>query len=86
MTAIDVDLLHPAAAREALTCKKKALIPNPRSEFVDLRCSSCMAVTPAFSHADVNVSCAECTAPLAYATGGRIRLADGVELRPRSGA
>jgi len=84
MTTLDVDLLHPSAQQEALACKKKTFIPNPRSQFVDLRCAACMEVTTAFSHSDVNIACCGCNAPLAYATGGKIHLVEEVEMRPRA--
>lgn len=83
MTTLDVDILHPTIDQENHTCKKKTLVPNPRSEFLSLRCASCMAVTTAFSHSNVPIICADCQAPIAFPTGGRIRLVDGVQSRSK---
>jgi small subunit ribosomal protein S27e len=86
MTTLDVDVLHPSAAKEASTNKKKLLVPNPRSEFVSLRCPDCMELTTGFSHSNSTIICTECNRPLAYATGGRINLAEGVQARPKINA
>ncbi|OHT00798.1 ribosomal protein S27 [Tritrichomonas foetus] len=86
MTTLDCDILHPTIAQENQCCKKKTLVPNPRSEFLSLRCASCMQLTTAFSHSNIPISCAECNAPLAFPTGGRIRLVEGVESRPKVNA
>jgi small subunit ribosomal protein S27e len=86
MTTLDVDILHPSASQEAHTNKKKLLVPNPRSEFVSLRCPDCMELTTGFSHSNITIICAECNRPLAYPSGGRIRLAEGVQSRPKINA
>lgn len=86
MTTLDCDILHPTIDQENHTCKKKTLVPNPRSEFLSLRCASCMNVTVAFSHSNVPITCQECAAPLAFPTGGRIRLLEGVQSRPKVNA
>ena len=86
MTTLDVDILHPSQQQEARVNKKMTLVPNPRSEFLSLRCQACMALTTAFSHSNTQVVCQECGAVLAYPTGGKIKLADGVQSRPRVSA
>ena len=83
MSTLDCDLLHPSVEQEKHTCKKKTLIPNPRSEFVTLRCPSCTKGSIAFSHSNVPVTCQECGITLAYPTGGKIKLAEGVETREK---
>lgn len=83
MSTLDCDFLNPSPEAEAHTCKKFRLIPNPDSEFVNLRCASCLQVVTAFSNSNVPISCPECNAPLAFPTGGKIRLADGVTLRTK---
>lgn len=81
MSTLDVDILHPTAVQESHSCKKKTLIPNPRSAFVELCCASCAQVTTAFSHSDAVVVCTECNSPLAFPTGGKVRLVEGVKSR-----
>jgi small subunit ribosomal protein S27e len=83
MTTLDVDILHPSALHESQTNKKKTLVPNPRSSFLSLKCADCIEVTTAFSHSNVPVTCAECGKVLAYPTGGRLRLAEGVDVREK---
>ena len=83
MSTLDVNILHPSVAAEAACCKKKTLVPNPHSEFLSLRCPTCVALTTAFSHSNVPVVCSECNSPLAFPTGGRIRLVENVEARPK---
>jgi small subunit ribosomal protein S27e len=83
MTTLDVDLLNPSAQAESQKNKKKTLIPNPRSEFLALKCADCVEVTTAFSHSNVPVVCTECGKTLAFPTGGRIRFADGVQTRAK---
>ncbi|KAK8884466.1 40S ribosomal protein S27 [Tritrichomonas musculus] len=83
MTTLDCDILHPTIELENHTCKKKTLVPNPRSEFLSLRCASCMHITTAFSHSNIPITCAKCNAPLAFPRGGRIHLVEGVESRSK---
>ena len=86
MTTLDVDILHPSIAAEARLDKKKTLVPNPRSEFLALRCHDCMDLTTAFSHSNIPVVCQSCGTPLAFPTGGRIRLVEGVDARSKFAA
>jgi small subunit ribosomal protein S27e len=86
MTTLDVDLLHPSAETECKTNKKKLLVPNPRSEFVSLRCPDCLDLTTGFSHSNTTIICTQCSRPLAYPSGGRIRLTEGVQARLRINA
>lgn len=83
MTTLDCDILHPTSELEKNTCKKKTLVPNPRSEFLSLRCASCLHVTTAYSHSNIPVLCIHCKTPLAFPKGGRIRLVEGVESRTK---
>ena len=83
MSTLDCDILHPTPEQELHTNKKKTLVPNPRSEFLALRCPTCTQVTTAFSHSNVPVFCKGCASPLATPTGGRIQLAESVEARTR---
>jgi small subunit ribosomal protein S27e len=86
MSTLDCDILHPSQEEELQMNKKKTLVPNPRSEFVSLRCPSCTQLTTAFSHSNVPVFCKSCQTPLATPTGGRIQLADQVEVRSKVNA
>lgn len=86
MTTLDCDILHPTLDNEKHTCKKKTLVPNPRSEFLSLRCASCMHVTTAFSHSNIPVTCIHCQTPLAFPRGGRIQIVEGVESRSKVNA
>lgn len=86
MSTLDVNILHPCPECEKHMNKKKTLVPNPKSEFLSLRCSSCMTVTTAYSHSNVPVVCKDCNTPLAFPTGGRIRLIESVEARPKINA
>lgn len=86
MTTLDVDVLHPTVQQEARTCKKKTLVPNPRSGFLSLRCPGCTGCTTAFSHSNSVVICEDCGAAIAFPTGGRIRLGENVEARARISA
>ena len=86
MTTLDVDILHPSKQQEASKNKKKTLIPNPRSEFLQLTCKGCQSITTAFSHSNVPITCSGCNQILATPTGGRIKLSDGVESRSRTNA
>ena len=83
MSTLDCDILHPTVQQESRTCKKKTLVPNPRSEFLNLRCSTCGSMTTAFSHSNVPVFCQDCQTPLATPTGGRIKLTEGTEARSK---
>jgi small subunit ribosomal protein S27e len=83
MSTLDVAILHPTVESEKRKNKKKLLVPNPRSEFLSLRCPGCNTVTTAFSHSNVPIICEGCQAPIAFPTGGRIRLIDTVLSRPR---
>ena len=83
MSTLDCDILHPSAEQELQMNKKKTLVPNPRSEFLAIRCPTCTTVTTAFSHSNVPVFCKGCQTPLATPTGGRIQLADSIQARPR---
>lgn len=83
MSTLDSDILHPSAEEEANCHKKKTLVPNPKSEFLSLRCPSCMTITTAYSNSTVPIVCKECNTPLAFPTGGRLRFVESVEARPK---
>ena len=86
MSTLDCDIIHPSADKEKSTHKKKTLIPNPRSDFLSLRCPICTHITTAFSHSNTPILCEECGATLAYPTGGRIKLGENVECRSKINA
>jgi small subunit ribosomal protein S27e len=83
MTTLDVDILNPSAVAESQKNKKKTLVPNPRSRFLSLKCTDCVEVTTAFSHSNIPVLCSQCGKTLAFPTGGRVRFAEGVQLREK---
>jgi small subunit ribosomal protein S27e len=86
MSTLDQDILHPSIQQESRTCKKKTLVPNPRSEFLNLRCTECLEITLAFSHSNVPVQCTGCGRTIAYPTGGKVKLADNVKERAKVNA
>ncbi|KAF9430608.1 40S ribosomal protein S27 [Entomortierella beljakovae] len=68
------DILNPSPLKEAQTHKLKRVVQGPNSYYLDIKCSSCQAISPLFSHADTVASCPRCNIVLAQPTGGRIRL------------
>lgn len=50
MPLIEKDLLHPSAAAEKRKHKKKRLVQNPNSFFMDVKCGGCLNITTVFSH------------------------------------
>jgi small subunit ribosomal protein S27e len=84
MTTLDYDFLHPTVSDESKLHKKKTLVPNPRSEFITIKCSTCNQLTTAFSHSNHIVRCGECETVLAYPTGGKIKLATNVSVRKKA--
>ncbi|KAB5562863.1 40S ribosomal protein S27 [Coniochaeta sp. 2T2.1] len=76
-----VDLLNPSPASEARKHKLKALVPAPRSFFMDVKCPGCFTITTVFSHAQTVVICQGCTTVLCQPTGGKARLTEGCSFR-----
>ncbi|ETS84831.1 40S ribosomal protein S27 [Pestalotiopsis fici W106-1] len=76
-----VDLLNPSPAAEAKKHKLKALVPAPRSFFMDVKCPGCFTITTVFSHAQTVVICQGCTTVLCQPTGGKARLTEGCSFR-----
>ncbi|CCE83689.1 Piso0_004274 [Millerozyma farinosa CBS 7064] len=75
------DLLHPNAASEAQKHKKKMLVQQPRSFFMDVKCQGCLNITTVFSHAQTPVTCENCSTLLCTPTGGKARLTEGSSFR-----
>ena len=75
------DLLHPSLASELSKNKKKRLVQSPNSYFMDVKCPGCVSVIVVFSHAQTVVTCPGCNAVICHPTGGKARLADGVQFR-----
>ena len=78
MSTLDKDL--NSSYSDENCCKKKRLIPMPDSGFLSLRCPLCRETTIAFSNSNTPIACSHCKSALAFPTGGRIRLADCVEV------
>ncbi|KAL4696412.1 hypothetical protein H8957_001411 [Semnopithecus entellus] len=66
------DLLHPSPEEEKRKHKKKRLVQNPNSYFMDVKCPGCYKVTTVFSHAQT---------VLCQPTGGKARLREGCSFR-----
>ncbi len=59
----------------------QALVPGPRSFFMDVKCPGCFTITTVFSHAQTVVICQGCTTVLCQPTGGKARLTEGCSFR-----
>ncbi|ODV84660.1 hypothetical protein CANARDRAFT_28821 [[Candida] arabinofermentans NRRL YB-2248] len=75
------DLLHPTAASELRKHKLKALVQEPRSYFMDVKCATCLQITTIFSHAQTAVTCDSCTTVLCTPSGGKAKLSEGCAFR-----
>lgn len=78
------DLLHPSAQQEARQHKLHRLVKNPNSYFMDVKCPSCHAINPVFSHANTVVHCSRCPHILATPQGGKVRLSEGSAYRRKN--
>mmetsp|Transcript_702 Transcript_702/g.852 ORF Transcript_702/g.852 Transcript_702/m.852 type:complete len:83 (+) Transcript_702:292-540(+) len=77
------DLLHPPAAEEKRKHKLKRLVQSPNSYFMDVKCPGCFNITTVFSHAQMQVMCAQCAVILCQPTGGKARLTEGCSFRKK---
>ncbi|KAM8972205.1 ribosomal protein eS27-like [Pelodytes ibericus] len=75
------DILHPSAEDERKKHKKKRLVQNPNSYFMDVKCPGCYKITTVFSHAQTVVLCVGCSTVLCQPTGGKARLTEGCSFR-----
>ncbi|XP_031581635.1 40S ribosomal protein S27-like [Oreochromis aureus] len=77
------DLMHPSFAEERRRHKKKRLVQNPNSYFMDVKCMGCYRITTIFSHAQTVVPCAGCSIILCRPRGGKCRLTAGCAFRKK---
>ncbi|XP_037368893.1 40S ribosomal protein S27-like [Talpa occidentalis] len=75
------DLLHPSLEEEKKKHKKKRLVQNPNSYFMDVKCPGCYKITTVFSHAQTVVLCVGCSTVLCQPTGRKARLTEGCPFR-----
>ncbi|XP_067356933.1 40S ribosomal protein S27-like isoform X2 [Channa argus] len=75
------DLLHPSIDHERKQHKKKRLVQNPNSYFMDVKCPGCYKITTVFSHAQTVVLCVGCSTVLCQPKGGKARLTEGCSFR-----
>uniref|UniRef100_A0A3B3XHK1 40S ribosomal protein S27 n=1 Tax=Poecilia mexicana TaxID=48701 RepID=A0A3B3XHK1_9TELE len=71
------DLLYPSLADERRKHKKKRLVQNPNSYFMDVKCIGCYRISTIFSHAHTVVACPGCSVILCRPRGGKCRLTAG---------
>uniref|UniRef100_A0A3B3XFN8 40S ribosomal protein S27 n=1 Tax=Poecilia mexicana TaxID=48701 RepID=A0A3B3XFN8_9TELE len=77
------DLLYPSLADERRKHKKKRLVQNPNSYFMDVKCIGCYRISTIFSHAHTVVACPGCSVILCRPRGGKCRLtAGGCSVKP----
>ncbi|XP_053709015.1 40S ribosomal protein S27-like [Synchiropus splendidus] len=75
------DLLYPSSAEERRKHKKKRLVQNPNSYFMDVKCMGCYKITTIFSHSHTVVPCSGCSLVLCQPRGGKCRLTAGCAFR-----
>uniref|UniRef100_A0A3B3YRS0 40S ribosomal protein S27 n=1 Tax=Poecilia mexicana TaxID=48701 RepID=A0A3B3YRS0_9TELE len=75
--ALAKDLLYPSLADERRKHKKKRLVQNPNSYFMDVKCIGCYRISTIFSHAHTVVACPGCSVILCRPRGGKCRLTAG---------
>mmetsp|Transcript_21128 Transcript_21128/g.24348 ORF Transcript_21128/g.24348 Transcript_21128/m.24348 type:complete len:83 (-) Transcript_21128:38-286(-) len=71
---MELDLLNVDPIEEEKLNKLKRFIQTPNSYFMDVKCSSCKAVTVVFSHSATIVTCSGCNDVLCTPTGGKAKL------------
>ncbi|CAG9330916.1 unnamed protein product [Blepharisma stoltei] len=81
---MEIDLLHPESEQQRICHKKKRLVQSPNSYFMDIKCSSCYALTTAFSHAQSVITCEGCQQILAQPSGGKCKLTVGCSVRRKA--
>lgn len=57
--------------------KRKRIIPNPNSYFINIICKNCKNKNIIFSHSQTKIVCKNCALNLCYPTGGKARLIKG---------
>merc|ERR1711881_219532 len=80
---LKVDLLNPSCDAQRRIHKKKRLVQNPNSFFMDVKCPGCYKIKTVFSHAQVPVVCTGCHMVLCRPTGGKARLTEGCHFRKK---
>lgn len=76
-------LKYPSPETINRTCKKKRLIPNPDSMFIDVKCVACEKKTSMYSHTQTVIFCSKCQTVLAKPTGGKAKLTTGCKFRKK---
>ncbi|XP_062970139.1 small ribosomal subunit protein eS27-like [Cynocephalus volans] len=78
---LDRDLLHPSLEEEKEKHKKKQLVHNPNSYFIDVKCPGCYKINMVFSHDQTVVLCVGCSTVLCQPTGRKARFTEGCSFR-----
>lgn len=61
--------------------KKHIPIPEPRSNFLSVKCKQCSKENIVFSHTTIDIKCKSCNAIIAERTGSRAKLfSEGIEI------
>uniref|UniRef100_A0A3B3YRY4 40S ribosomal protein S27 n=1 Tax=Poecilia mexicana TaxID=48701 RepID=A0A3B3YRY4_9TELE len=71
------DLPDSSDSYERRKHKKKRLVQNPNSYFMDVKCIGCYRISTIFSHAHTVVACPGCSVILCRPRGGKCRLTAG---------
>ncbi|KLO20517.1 40S ribosomal protein S27 [Schizopora paradoxa] len=79
-----IDIGNPSAALVKRQHKKKRLVPEPNSHFMDIKCPGCFQIQTVFSHAQIAVTCGSCDQVLCQPTGGKARLTEGSSFRRKN--
>lgn len=77
-------LKYPSPEKILRTCKKKRLIPNPNSYYLDVKCGICEKKTTVFSHSQTVISCKKCNTVLLKPTGGKAKLTPGCRFKVKA--
>ena len=54
--------------------KENILIPNPKSEYYNVKCTKCDGKTIIYSHTTTDLYCKSCNELLAQRSGGRAKI------------
>ncbi|KAI5170955.1 small subunit ribosomal protein S27e [Nematocida sp. LUAm3] len=74
-------LKYPSPETIERTCKKKRLIPNPNSFFLDVKCGVCEKKKIIYSHTQTVITCDSCSTVLAKPSGGKAKLTAGCRFK-----
>ncbi|KAI5179549.1 small subunit ribosomal protein S27e [Nematocida sp. AWRm80] len=74
-------LKYPSPETIRRTCKRKRLIPNPNSYYIEVKCASCEKRTIIYSHSQTVIACKSCSTILAKPSGGKARLTSGCRFK-----